>query len=227
MRNPEAIIKRFWWIILLIAGLILLAIFLRMREPYSPAALARVEERQKAFNVALADNWQRQPSEEVLVFVREENAEKIAFRHLFFLSAYERNRISTPSCGWVTDECLRYNRKHSPGNCDRYPEDTQVGDILCRTSFLTDEQAFPSEQGRSSEAAADEGCFLAAWAQENGEWRVRDVSVSVLYRYSATAAARLEAMGAVQSSLLENQEVWPSGYSYGITLVYNPLEGCP
>jgi len=191
MRNPVAIISRYWRIILLIIVLILLVIHAWMRDPYPALSMAGVEERQKAFNAALASNLRMAPTEDVLAFIPEEKAKDLLSR----VSSKERSRIGTSSCGWVTRECLTYNRRRAHNACESYPDDTRIGDIVCRASIPSDRQTFLIYWKGSGRVMAIEGCLFTTWTRKASGWRVRNAQIDFPVDHVALERARREMTG--------------------------------
>lgn len=214
MRDPEAIISRYWSRALSAVGLVALAVFVWTRNPYPAAEVDHVAARQAAFDAALAANWQTHPSEDVLGFVRKSVAEELLSR----LTIDERNRISQPSCGWVTRRCLDHNRKRGLLACTAYPEDTRVGDIVCRASFPADRRTFPPGGKMLGFVLSGEGCFLTAWSHEGEEWRVRNATSGLVIDAHATAEERIARKGGSDAASL--------GMAFYPIIAGRP-EGCP
>ncbi len=142
------------------------------RNPYPAAEIEKVTENQVALQGALADNWQKHPSEQILTFMDEAAAADLLSR--FFIN--ERSRLDPPACGWVTERCLTENRRLTGLTCQAYPEGTKAGDMLCRTAFRPDEFRFEARGDVLGFVLTGEGCFLTVWSQENKSWQVRSVA---------------------------------------------------
>ncbi len=191
MRDPEAIISRYWLRVLAVAGLVAVAVFFWTRNPYPAAEVEHVAARQEAFDAALAANWQAHPSEDLLGFVRKDVAEEL----LSHLTVDERNRISQSSCGWVTRKCLDHNRKTGLLTCMAYPEETQVGDIVCRASFPADRRTFPPSGKMLGFVLSGKRCFLTTWSHDGEDWRVRSATSGSVVDLNATAENRIAEKG--------------------------------
>lgn len=188
MRDPEAFISRNWRRLAGAVAVVVLAIVVWARNPYPAGEVAQVADKQAGLQRALAANWQKHPSEELVAFMGEAAATDLLLR----ISIDERNRMDPPACGWVTRRCLAENRRLPGLAYQAYPEGTAVGDMLCRATFHPDGPHPVARRDVLGFVVTMEGCFQTVWSRQNGEWQVRAVAEGLVVDQMATLMKRLD-----------------------------------